>query len=386
MKIPRISAILAALFAAAFPPAAVRADMLVQRGVTQLQYNTTEPPVANGPAEAIVNLATPVEAGKSFVIASARCAIGGWEGTKVYLTTAELINIVDGKYTQLRFYKRSTQGNRLVRVEWQVVSGDEFRVQSGLIQNFTGFHAYEAVAAVNTNNAFLFFTANAWDSEWRRLYRGMINSPEQVQFSRGSGSNYQVDIAWYLVEWRDARVRHGTTTLGAAADTVTSSLATPASLDKAFMFFSYSLSDEPVGEKQLNVRGRFTAPGEIEFKRHEPGPQMAISWFVVEHDKIQVSSGLASMAAGEADMELHAFASDPTKAFVPLGYLGNAYCDAASADFALCRGLETQQMEMSGDPPVPTLAIRRAATAGSLHASWFIVNKHPPKGTVVRFF
>ena len=339
--------------------AAAQQSFLVQRGTMTI----------GAPATNLVTLDTPVAVGKSFVVASCR----GGNRPRGMFTTVELTTIVEDKYTQLEITKRHADGTSIT--EWQVIAGSEFTVQSGKIVNTDFGTATRDINEVDLSKAFLFLSAapTTTGDELRRVtVRGRFTSATRVEFVAWSVAK---DLVWYVVEWEGARVQSGI--LEPRDNTVAfASLAQPVDLDKAFVYTVHNNNANPGTAGRAYIRTRFTSPNEIEFMNGTVATNR-ISWFVVEHDDVLVHSGLDETA--ELSIEKTIPGLDTNKTFMPVGQLGNAYTDSALGNHT--PGANTHQLESATNA-----VVRRTSSDGNLYASWFVVQKRPPQGTVIAVY
>ena len=339
--------------------------MDVQRGLISLLGTATT---------SEITLGTPVAVGGSFVISSVRAANSSCISA---LCRVELTTVVDDKYTKLKATRHLGGTGHNTYVEWQVISGTEFTVQSG--ENLIASDITTVTAAINEvarSKAFIALSnsANNASSAGTAFVRGRFTSDTQIELRRGLSGQTSVTVVWYVVEWDGATVQAGLVETISTATLVTANID---SIDpaKTFLHYNYYHANS-VWAASAFSRGRIEAYDDegvtkyrVEFRRSVATNAVYQSYFVISHDDISVQHALASTAGTTVTATL-VTAVNTDKAFMPTPSVGNAYA-TSNTDNSLHRGYNTHKLWQDGADSKVT--IQREDSTGDLYASWYVV-------------
>jgi len=280
----------------------------VQRGLISLTGSTTS---------AEITLDTPVPVGKSFVIASVR----GTSTAARTLARVELTTVVDDEYTKLKATK-DTGGNDSY-VEWQVISGDAFTVQSG-INTYSATTETQSISAVDLSSSFIVVSHHTSGSDTRNFVRARFTSSTEIEFL--SHLTTAKSVSWYVVEWEGATVQRGLTTV----DSTTKDQSISAvDLGETFLLHTF------YGTTDLTYRvynmASFTSTTNIQFRKyaHWGGQHALASWFVVSHPDIFVQHVSLSVSSSSSTATLGT-AIDVDHSFAATNLYGNGWLNRAS--------------------------------------------------------
>ena len=338
-----------------------------QRGLIEIPINQTT---------VEITLGTSVTVGQSYVIATCR---GDTPSTRISQSKVELTTIVDGKYTKLKAVRDQTSTTIPCYVEWQVITGTEFTVQSGETSNNSNATVNVAITQVDLSKSLivLSFTGGASAAGGQSFIRGSFNSNQQISIGQSVSVTSASKTCWYVVEWSGASVQSGLVTI---SDTTTVTQAiTALSLNKAFLIFSYTSAINAHASRVL-ARGRFTSTTQLEFRNGSTPSTVYISYFAVSHDSISVQSGLQTLTSvASATITLSA-AVDVNKSFMPTPSVGNGYGSTTDQN-TLHHGYSTHKLFQDGANSKVT--IERANATNNLYASWFVVEVAASAQTVI---
>ena len=197
------------------------------------------------------------------------------------LCRVELDEVVGDDYTKIKA-TRYVSSNHITNIDWQVVYGGEFTVQTGILDcNNSLLTVTQSIDSVNRQSSFIVHT-NYTNNE--QVVRGFFNdgfiSNTEIGFSRGVGEEDDINsIRWYAVEWDGANVKEYYTELEETSIIVDIDEINPI---RAFLISSYM----EVGENQGHVfsRSDIISSGEVSFTRYGDGEYQDISFFVVEFE------------------------------------------------------------------------------------------------------
>lgn len=331
--------------------------ILVQRGLVSLEHPDLEEEVT---------LDTPVLVGKSFVIATCRASDSPCNRA---MAEVYLMGITNDCYTKIKVIRDSTYAGQNCYVEWQVITGDCFTVQSGetVFDDIT-IPKTEAINSVDLSKSFIVLTsASNYHYAAFSFVRARFTSPTEISLRP-----YAINVSryptvyWYVVEWEGATVQSGTIDI-TANDTDSIS---EVNLAQSFLIFSYCAS-RATNPHEVFVRGKFNSSIELAFDRGYNGGTAYISWFVVSVPSISVQPALLEVTplVSSADDTL-ATSVDIEKTFLPAPCVGNGYSDSDEINY-LHRCYHTHKLWQDGSDTKVTLA--RGTTGGTIYGSYFAV-------------
>jgi len=306
----------------------------------------------SGSASSVL-LDTPVEVGKSFVICSTR---GTASDPSSSMARVYLSDVVGANYTKITAARNSTTGT--CYVEWQVISGDQFSVQSGSIACNASYKDVN-ISKVDLSKSFIFVSSTTNSGNiYRGLVRVKFNSDTQIEIRKGdSDTTFFPTVQWYVVEWDGASVQSGLVTNSSQTNTANIS---GVDLDKSFLAYNYYVTSTSSNSAYAFVRGRFSSNSQVEFMRGSSTNSAYVSYFVISHPDIIVSSGLITISGTSEN------ANVSTESFLPVTSVGNAYQTSTSTS-TLHHGYNTHSLNDT------TLTVERTDSTGTLYASWFAV-------------
>lgn len=339
--------------------------MDVQRGLVSLTGTTVT---------TTITLGTPVPVGSSFVISSLR---DEFSSPQYCFVRVELITIVDDEYTQLRFTRGSwgwTGNEKKAQIEWQVISGPEFTVQSGLatMSDLTTT-VNVTITAVDRNKAFIALsnhTSANISVAWRALVRARFTSDTNLELYREQGySGWHVYIAWFVVEWDGATVQSGLVLNNGTINTDDID-----AVDTAETFLLYNYTGGHVRAENSAVRGIINEHSaglfRVEFYRYVAYEECYVSYFVVSHPNIFVQRGNLSMVGTGSATATLGTAVNIAKSFMPVPNVGNCY-GTASLDNTLDRGWHTHKLWQDG--ALSKVTVARNDSVNNAYPHWQVV-------------
>ncbi len=208
-----------------------------------------------------------------------------------------------------------TGGGTNAKVNWYVVEMETgLKVERGSTTFVTGENTkiipLSGSFALASSFVILYTRTNntnmSNDSE--RLVRGSLSTSNVLELRRDksdtSGTN--VTVEWQVIELVGAKVVSGTTSINHLQTYVDVSLST-FNLSKSFLLFNLS-GDATVSGYETNyyVRGKFTSPSSIRFRRDGNSGKVQINYFAVELvDASTVQSG-ADLSVGNTVITVNA--------------------------------------------------------------------------------
>lgn len=239
----------------------------------------------------IITLDTPVPGGKSFPIISSRMASA--TGKRSEAITPTLAGLVDGCYTTLVLQRYSTDDGN-VTVEWQVVSGDIFTVQSGIA--YPMLSTSVTINEVNTGETFVLAytrqgSADVVNDTYYRVRVELISSTS-VRFTRNT-SGRDIPTVYYVVSMEGATVHQFTGTFSNVSEVNVT--VPPVDLGKTFLCQSFD-SNRSSYALDYVVSARFIDATTVALKTNSTITG-TVAGFTVSHPKINVMSGFKTMDA-----------------------------------------------------------------------------------------
>ena len=318
-----------------------------------------------GTASAQATLATPVPVGKSFVMATA-CFTGNCNYLARNLVRVELTDVVGSDYTRVT----ATRGDsgEAVSVEWQVITDDDFTVQTGNQVMSSTTHT-STITAVDTTAAFVVISMSSTDNtEPRRsLVRARLTSSIQIELYVNVAG--YATATWYVVEWSGATVQSGTVTIpnGSTSATIT---ITAVDLAKTFLIFNNAtdtLSSSWTSAYPF-ARGTFSNTTTMLFARAYTPNSVYISAFAVSHPNMRVQYGTGTISGAVTKIHnititavqlSHAIAVSPS--------LGSSYIGQAHTCFHVV--LVSHSLTAATN-----LRVTRGLSSGDTYYSWFVAD------------
>jgi len=330
-------------------------DFSVQRGLISLTGTTTT---------IEITLDTPVPVGQSFVITSIRSPRSSCAEA---LARVELTTVVSGEYTKLKA-TRNTGGSGLdTHVKWQVISGSQFTVQSG-ISTYSATTETESINAVTLSRAFIVLSNHTAGSDQRNLVRARFTSSTEIELR--SHLTSAKSVSWYVVEWNGATVQSGLVTVDSTTKNQSISSVT---LSQTFLLFSF------YGTTDLTYRawpsGHLSSTTNIQFLKHQhwSGQHPLVSYFVVSHPELSVQRGSMSISGSSVTSTLGS-AVDVDRSFTATTPVGNAYLSHHTAS----RVPHYNTHKLWQDGTDSKITVERASTSQTLEARWEVVYLLPP--------
>jgi len=240
-----------------------------------------------------VTLDTPVDDGKSWLLVSYSTEYP--QITRMF-AKAELSDISDGQYTKISFERGDSFSN--VYVSWEVISGDEFTVQTGETSMQGSTSETETITEVDTDKSFVVLSTKGVGTGTGLQYvpRAYLSDSTTLTLNCSASDSSDYTIArWYVVEWSGANVQSGTLSQTGVDTDVT---ITAVDLSKSFLLFNYS--GPSFNTSSVNhISGNLTSTTNINFERGGISITISgtnyISWFVISHDGLSVQSGDVSI-------------------------------------------------------------------------------------------
>jgi len=329
----------------------------VERGLISLTGTTVS---------VAVDLSDSVPVGESYVISSARAdSDSGYCSESV--AKVELTTVDDGNYTKIEATRGDGANN--CYVEWQVITGSEFTVQSGGTSFSDGIvPKTEPIDEVTASKSFITVSASstAWGAH-QSFVRAKFNSTEEIELRPSAATTSYYPVAsWYVVEWDGATVQSGTVDNTGITNTAEIDAVV---LAETFLSYSYYATNATRIPNVCFSRGRFSSTEEVEFRRGSSTNETYVSFFVVSHDDISVQSDEETISGGSTTQTL-SNAVDTSATFLSTPNMGGAYQDSGGTG-NLEYGFNSHKLFQDGDDSKVT--IEREATTGTLYASWFAV-------------
>lgn len=359
-----------------------------------------------------IELVTPVSVGNSFIISSARSSMiepesppegdppeePGEPGEEVLFSAQvvrevlwepevepslsktmcklELIDVVDGNYTKIKATRANYFDGHDVTVEWQVIYGSEFTVQTGSINcDDDTLSVEQPITQVDLECAFIVHT-NSTNCEYgaQVFFEVEFDGDDKIIFTRHSGELGDVNsIQWFVIEWVGASVHNGSVVL--INESISASIPT-VDRSKAFLLYSYiSWSDEENSESNIAslvfFNGEIIADDEVLFTTYaERAVDNIINFFVIEHPDLFVQYGNVTIS-GYSDTIVLDSNVDVDRYFTPTTQLGNAYTDEAANQSLNCC-YNTHRLFKDGND-YKVIIERDRALEGNIYVSWFVV-------------
>lgn len=325
--------------------------MLVQRGETSLTGTTKT---------ATITLDTPVPVGKSFPLISRRANTHFRMDSEV---TAELTAEADGHYTAIKLTRARADYD--VTVIYQVISGDEFTVQSGVkFFSTADLTVSIPVSQVDLPQTFVVTTTRQASSDTTAAdakFRVRASLAETaLTLSRNAG-DHGLNVVWHVVTMDGATVQQLTTeTTELSVDITASSV----NLEKTFLLHSW----------QSNLNGFFPANSwaahlvdstTVRLRRNYSSTSKA-TCFVVSHPKLKVVSGLTAMDAGVSAAQEYASA-DPSLTFTLTNTATSTSTNGSYLHGILC----THKVENNN------IHFQRNSATIDCELAWFVVEWKP---------
>ena len=289
----------------------------------------------------------------------------------------ELTDVVGDNYTKIKATRLSYFEGHNTTVDWQVIYGDEFAVQTGSTDcNDEDLSVIEAISSVDLGSAFIVHT-NSTNCEYgsHSFFSTEFNEDgDEVVFNRYYGESGDINsIQWYVVEWDGASVYRSTTEL---IDSTASVNIESVDRDKSFLLYSYN-SDADEDNSDSNTaalvffKGAIAAEDEVLFTTYaDISSNNMISFFVIEHPDLHVHYGDVTVTGYSSSVTLDSIVNI-SGAFMATSQLGNAYNDEYVKESLNC-GYNTHRLSKEGDDYNVIIA-RERVLEGSIYASWFVV-------------
>ncbi len=326
----------------------------VQRGLISLTGTTTT---------SEITLGTSVAVGESFVVASVRSNSGDAEKS---FAKVELTTVSGGNYTKLKATRDEGGTGHDSYIEWQVITGEEFTVQSGET-DVSGGTVTESITQINQGEAFITLSYSC-QTGWTdyAIVASRFSSNSQVELKTSTSTTTMYSTAkWYVVEWDGADVQYGIVVNG-LTDTET---INEVNRSKSFLTYTHRTADDAGYPNRTFSRGRISSNTEVEFKRSQGTFLNHASYFIVSHDLISVQYGTKTITGTSTTTTLTS-AVNVGESFMPTPIMGNAHQDTDS-NYSLHHAYNTHRLYQSGSDS--RITVQRSVSDNSLYASWFVV-------------
>ena len=283
-------------------------------------------------------LETPVPVGKSFVIGTARS--DNYRVSRTF-ATFKLDNVINGHYTSIvvqRLYRADSNAD----YEWQVVTGDDFKVQTGEADLGGVVEKEETIDKVDRDKSFVLLSVRSSGVfSSASFVEGRLSDDQTIKMSRITAVSETV-VRWQVVEWEGASVQYGTT----VQDLEEGSKTVPINkvdLNKTIVLHQYktTITDQPAW---AFCRCFLLNDEELRMFRWFPGSstKTETSWFVISHPGLSVERDTDGMH--DSNEELFGSAvTDETKSFSLAPLMGNLTNDS-TAEYSLDLGYTTHQI------------------------------------------
>jgi len=282
------------------------------------------------------------------------------------LCRVELTDVSGDNYTKIKATRLSGEEGHSTYVEWQVIYGDEFSVQSGVLDcNDESLYVSQAINQTDLEKSFIVYTNYTNDEKASKaFFINEFSSDEEIEFGRGEGESGDINsIRWYVIEWDGAVVKHYYAML--ESDVVLVDID-EVDLDKAFLVSSYV-----EGENELEFvfsRSDIVSSGVASFTRSDTGDTQQISLFVIEHSDFDVKHNDVTISGLDSSIILDDLVS-VSRSFTYTPQIGNAYTMAGYG--TMFYGYNTHTLSQDGQDSVVT--VERGSLGGELYASYFVV-------------
>jgi len=282
------------------------------------------------------------------------------------LCRVELDGVSGDNYTKIKA-TRQLADNDITKAEWQVVYGDEFNVQSGIIDcNDLTTEVLQGIDEVDLLKSFIVHTNYTSDERASKaFFMADFSSSEEISFSRGNGEAGDINsIRWYVVEWDGATVNEYAAELDEDTVVIEIDEVNPV---KAFLVSSYS--ELGYDTSFSFTRGDIVSSGEVSFTRGGIGNSQSIGFFTVEHPDFNIYHDSVSTSGVETFAILDDLVS-VNRCFMYTPQIGNAYSTVDGFGTMFC-GFNTHNLRQDGEDSVVT--IERGSLGGELYASYSVV-------------
>ena len=275
--------------------------MLIQKGETTLTGTTTT-----------VDLDTPVEEGKAFVMSSQSYDRDGSVGMDFVGTTVHLENVVSGNFTRLRF-NRGSSGSGNPTIHWQVVSGDELNVQYGSATS----SGSQSISTVDTAKAFpiLHFSTTGSFNSHGFMTAELTSTSLDLLGNTGT-------MRWQVVEWDGATVaRYAAGTTGSDINISITSV----DLGTTFAYVT-SRPTSTSNMRDMAISSRFTSATNLRIDRDNNGGSLDVQAYVVTIPESRVISNTSqyTYTGPSEDLDISgAGGVDPDSTFMVSSWYGS---------------------------------------------------------------
>ena len=291
------------------------------------------------------------------------------------LCRVDLSDISGDNYTKIKATRYSSN-DHITTVEWQVIYGDEFNVQTGTIDcNDLSLTETQEITPVDLDKAFIIHTNYASDElASKGFFMSDFSSESEVVISRGYAQSGDVNsINCQVIEWSGATVHsYG---IEMETDVVVVDVEEVNPLN-TFLVSSYT--EEGIEPLYQFSRGDILSSEEVSFTRYGVGNPQQISFFTVSHPDFCIYSGSSSIS-GLVDSVILDDLVSVNRSFVYTPQIGNASSDVAGFGTMFC-GFNTHKLEQDGVNSVVT--IERGNEDGELSYSYSVVGYETSLPTV----
>ncbi len=307
---------------------------------------------------------SPVNTSKAFVLLSTRSSSSS---LRDLLVTGKLVNS-----TTLQLSKNDSSSPSLTIVEWQVIQGSNFNVQSGGVFAPAGSGSQiinvSLNSSVNLTESFIVVSSTGDDLARKAFWTGEFFNSTQISLRREDAS-ITSNVVWQVIDWDGATVQNGT-----ANPTTTKNLGVPVDLSKSFLIFSKRTSTTDPDD--VMTQGYFVNQTQIAFRRFGTFGSVTVSYFVVSGEVIYVQSGKDIFTGNVAR----------NNAIIPVNmsttFTINSY-DSNSTNFEFSRAFTTDKLSNETN-----IQLQKSVSGGLVNNTWFVVEIgfgftgfKPPKDT-----
>jgi len=214
-------------------------------------------------------------------------------------------------------------------VEWHVVEHSAFAVQRGTATLGDAVHDVQLPSTVDQERAFalLSYTNAGISFGSNDCVSAELPSPGTLRLRSSAAGP---DVAWQVVELLDgSTVRRGSTTLAGNELKKVGALSGPVDTKRSLLIFTYLVKNvaQSASLKDSAIVGSVTSQSEVTFERgwvpFAGGPEVEVSWFVVELAAASVTNVSGTLAVGDFQRSITLpTATDSTRTLVFRPQLG----------------------------------------------------------------
>lgn len=318
--------------------------------------------MAAGTSAVNIDLATPVPVGKSFPIVTVR---SNGNNVSRSFCLAVLQTEVDGHYTQLRLSRAFTTTTD-VTYEWQVLTSDDFTVQTGEASLASLTELDVTISAVDLGETFVVHTNQTNQTgPSGGFVRTKLTSTTNLRLNVATSAATTLPVRWYVVQWRGATVQSSDIScpngVGSADVTITE-----VDLTKTFILHSYYSSNGSQAGYAW-TRCIFLNSTTVRMLRWFTGAYSSNEghFYVISHPNISVQGNESlSLASATAATDSLSPAVDPARSFAPSVQQGNVTCSNTTSGQLYFAYVSNQLTDLD------TMTAERSTSAADTTWAW----------------